>query len=100
MLALSPESNFAGSSSWRPGSFATYASEFCTRPSVPSVSVYGVPCGVCQLISSVSCLESVQPLTDGEVPGSSTFGTIQPSSWREKTSMFCDLSVAMRFQSP
>src|SRR5690242_6527698 len=88
LLALSPESNFAGSSRCLPGSFATYASEFCTRPSVPSVSVYGVPLGVSHEISSVSCLESVQSLTVGEVPGFSTFGTTQPSSWREKTSMF------------
>jgi hypothetical protein len=39
LVAVSPVSNFAGSISWRPGSLATYAWEFCTRPSVPSVSV-------------------------------------------------------------
>ncbi len=100
LLALSPVSNLAGSSSWRPGSLAVYICELCTVPSGPSVSVYGVPSGVCQWMVPVSCLESVQLDTVVVRPACSTCGTTQPSSWREKASMFCDLSVAIRFQSP
>ena len=97
---MSPVSNFAGSSRTRPGSLATYICEFCTRPtpSLPSVRVYAVPAGVCHVMVSVSCLESVMPVSVREE--SSTSGTTQPSSWRPKASMLCDLSVAIRFQSP
>src|SRR3954452_15681998 len=56
LLALSPVSNVAGSSSCRPGSFATNICELCTVPSGPFVSVYGVPSGLCQLMVPVSCL--------------------------------------------
>ncbi len=51
------------------------------------------------MIDPVSSLELVNPVTF-VWPGASTWGTTQPSSWREKASMFCDLSVAIRFQSP
>src|SRR4051794_32133296 len=83
LLALSPVSNAAGSSSCRPGSLATNISELCTVPSGPFVSVYGVPSGRCQVMVPVSCLESVIPETVFVSPGSSTCGTTQPSSWRE-----------------
>ena len=69
-------------------------------PSAPLRSVYGVPSSVCHFTTPVSCLESVHPLTVGLVPGFSTSGTIHPISWRLNTSMLCDLSVAIRFQSP
>src|SRR5690349_20854527 len=59
LVALSPESNVAGSSSCRPGSLATNICELCTVPSWPLTRVYGVPLGVCHVIVPVSCLESV-----------------------------------------
>src|SRR6478735_7637382 len=96
LLALSPVSNTAGSSSWRPGSLATNIWELCTMPSGPLVRVYGEPSGRCQVMVPVSCLESV--MFETVVDESSTCGTTHPSSWRENASMFCDLSVAIRFQ--
>src|SRR3954454_17966565 len=79
-VPLSPVSKAAGSSSCRPGSFATNICELCTLPSGPFVSVYGVPSGRCQVIVPVSCLESVMPETVCVEPGARTCGTTQPSS--------------------
>ena len=80
--APSPDPKTAPSMSVRPGSLATYISELRTMPSRPFFSVYFLPLGVRQWMRPVFCLESFQFFTVLFLPGFSTSGTTQPSSWR------------------
>src|SRR5918992_5857450 len=91
-----PSITFCGSMTSLRGSRAAYASPLFT---LGPLRVYFVPSGRYHSISFVFSFESRQLLTVVD-PGPSSRGTSQPSSCFENTSMCCDLSVAIRFQSP
>src|SRR3954454_10743351 len=91
------DGNLLGWVSWRCGSLATWASPLLT---LPPVSVYAAPPGVCQSMRCVLVDESTTLFAVWRLPASSTRGTSHPSSWRPLTSMCCEWSVAIRSHEP